>query len=568
MILDIKQIKNIILNNPNKALIDLAKANNKKLRMHLYGEGLKDVITAIAGHEKDDLRLLRQKYAKSNKDLFTRLARPIDKVFTAKGGSTYYNMSDVLNSKAILLSMNIKDGLSVRKWIEYKWKPHALDDPNGLLFMEIGAPIDGVVVPYATYKSITTIFDYQSTGIKLDYIVFNVTLADKLVAGYNKEDIIYRVVDDVADYWVERDGEEVTIMKGDSFVNQFNEVPALLNSDILSPEVDGLMCSLFSDVIELADDFIQTGSIRNLAKIRMAYPKYWEYADDCPTCHGTQYDAGEKCSTCKGSGKRLMLNPGDAKLLNYPENKDAPIITPNVAGFVEFPKNYFDHSTAELLDIENMMTLTVWGTETKTRTKGLQTSGGTTNKLKTATEVVDDMQPKADRLQIISEMAERRHKFIMDCMIKIALKADYTGASINYGRRYMIESADSIWDRYSQARQDGGSVSILDKLLAEFIEVEYSSDPVGLSIQQKLLTVEPFVHLTIQALQLLNPAFIDYNLKLYFSEWLATLHDSVLIVTEAEQLRALLLAYVTAKNLVEPQVVAVLPLNPPLKPSN
>ena len=212
------------------------------------------------------------------------------------------------------------------------------------------------------------------------------------------------------------------------------------------------------------------------------------------------------------------------------------------------------------------MNLTIWGIETKTRTKGLQTSGGATNKTKTATEVINDMQPKADRLQLITEMAERRHKFIMDCMIKVAIQPNYTGSSINYGRRYMIESADSIWDRYSQARQDGGSVSILDELLAEFIDVKYASDPVGLDIQQKLLSVEPFVHLTIQQLQLLNPAFEDYNLKLYFSEWLATLHNSQLIVFDEEELRAELLIFVRAKNLKEPQVISQVNLKPTLKP--
>ena len=106
----------------------------------------------------------------------------------------------------------------------------------------------------------------------------------------------------------------------------------------------------------------------------------------------------------------------------------------------------------------------------------------------------------------------------------------------------------------------------MDELLAEFIDVKYASDPVGFAIQQKLLTVEPFVHLTIQQLQLLNPAFEDYNLKLYFSEWLATLHDSQLIAFDEEELRAALVAFVKAKNLKEPQVISQVNLKPTLKP--
>ena len=96
--------------------------------------------------------------------------------------------------------------------------------------------------------------------------------------------------------------------------------------------------------------------------------------------------------------------------------------------------------------------------------------------------------------------------------------------------------------------------------------MKYASDPVGLDIQQKLLSVEPFVHLTIQQLQLLNPAFEDYNLKLYFSEWLATLHNSQLIAFDEEELRAALGVFVKAKNLKEPQVKSQINLKPTLKP--
>jgi len=82
MILDAAQIKEIILTNPNKSIVDKARLNNKKLRMHLYGEGMDGEISNIPGHEGDELKSLRKKYAKSNRDLFARMSRPIDKVFS------------------------------------------------------------------------------------------------------------------------------------------------------------------------------------------------------------------------------------------------------------------------------------------------------------------------------------------------------------------------------------------------------------------------------------------------------------------------------------------------------
>ncbi|MBP7398175.1 MAG: hypothetical protein KA954_01220 [Chitinophagales bacterium] len=519
--------------------------------MHIYGEGLKEEISTIDGHEKPELYEIRKKYAKSNRDLFARESRPIDKIFSARGGSVYYNMSDSLNKKAAVIANNIKDGLSVRKWNENKWKPHFLDDPNGMIYMEIGNS-NGTMVAYPTYKSISVVYDYLPVGVNLEYIVFHVSAAEKEKAGFKKEDKIYRVVDDAFDYWVKAIDNEISILEQHTFPNYFGHVPAILNSDFLSPEYPGLALSLFNDVIELADDFIQTGSIRNLAKLRMAYPKYWEYADDCPVCKGEKVSNGAKCEPCKGTGKKLMLNPGDAKLLLYPDGKDTPIVTPNVAGFVPFPKDYFDHATADLSDLENIISVTIWGVESRKNTTGLSADG---EKTKTATEVIDDMQPKADRLYAISDMAEKRHKFIIDHAIQFSINNAYSGSSINYGRRYLIEGPDTIWNRYSQARKEGASISILDDLLMDYIETKYSGDPISMNIQLKLLTVEPFVHSTVAEIKSLNPSFQEYIKKLYFSEWLATVNDGALLTQSVDELKAALQKYVDDKKIIEPKPV-------------
>jgi hypothetical protein len=549
MILTPEQIRNIITTNPNKDLVIKAQQNSKKLRMHLYGDGLDGEIKDIDGYEKPELRALRKKYAKSNKDLFARLSRPIDKVFSARGGSVYYNLTDNSNKQAMRLSMNVTGGLSVKKWLEYKWKPHTNDDPNGFIFMEISED----AVPYPTYKSIFSVYDYQVNGSTFDYIVFNVSKEEKLKSGLKEDDKIFRLIDDTNDYWVKVGEESITILESNTFPNYFGYVPAIINSDFDSPQNNGLKLSIFNDVIELADDFLQTGSIRNLAKIRMAYPKYWEYADDCPVCKGERFTDAKPCESCKGTGKKIMLNPGDSKLLTYPDSKDAPMVTPNVAGFVPFPKDYFDYATTELSALENLMSLTIWGTESKKTAQGPAESPA--DGPKTATQVIDEIQPKADRLTVFSEMAEKRHKFIIDAMISIVIDSSYNGSSVNYGRRYMIEGPDVIWNRYSEARAKGASVSILDDLLMEFIETKYSGDAVSMNIQLKLLAIEPFVHLTISEVKGLNPSPLDYTKKLYFSEWLAGINEAMLLSFSTDELKKQLEDYAKEKVTTAPAPV-------------
>ena len=89
MILDFNGITNVVLKNPNRDLVSRGQAKSKILRMHMYGDGLEAHLPTIDGFEKKWMRKLRIQYTRSNKDLFSRLGRPVDKTFSARGGSVY-----------------------------------------------------------------------------------------------------------------------------------------------------------------------------------------------------------------------------------------------------------------------------------------------------------------------------------------------------------------------------------------------------------------------------------------------------------------------------------------------
>jgi hypothetical protein len=545
MILTIQDIKEILLNNPNKEIITAGVKYNKTMRLHLYGDGMDSHLTTIEGFETPAIRELRVKYSTNNKDLTSRLKRPIDKVFSARGGSVYYNLSDGQDKKAMAIAGNVKGGLSVKKWIENFWMPHYLDDPYGIIFMEIDQ--EGEVYP--TYKAITSIFSYKYNGSALEYIVFEATKAEKRNANLKEDEKIYRVVDDVFDYYVKLENEDVTILENLSYPNFFPRVPAVINSDINNSAGEGFL-SLLDDVITLADTYLLKGSIKTTHDFLHGFPKYWEYADDCTTCGGAKYHEAKPCTDCKGTGKRLMTKVSDAKLLNYPQSKDEPMVTPNVAGYVEPSDIYYGIATSELSALESAMHHTLWGSDDQPKTPGLATNQQ--GQTKTATQIVSDQQPKIDRLSQIADSAEKRHKFILDHIIEIKLKEGYIesgGSSVNYGRRFMIESPDAIWDRYSEAKTKGAAVSVLDDLLQEFIETKYQGDPVSMAIQVKLMKLEPFVHLTIQQVQTLAPSPEDYAAKLYFGEWLSNNSEgNYILITPLDVLRQQLFDYAKGKS--------------------
>lgn len=560
MILDLQQIKNIIINNPNRDLIVKAQEYNKKMKLHFYGDktAMKEHLTTIDGFEKPTLHDLRVKYAQSNKDLMARLSRPIDKVFSARGGSIYYTLPDEQEKKARLYSSDVRSGYSIKKWIEQFWKTHYLDDPGGLIFMEISSLIDAVrlkqqgkSIVYPTYKSITTIYDYQPNGAQLEYVVFETTQQEKTAQGFKPEDKIYRVVDDSKDYWVQRKDEDITVLEQHTYNNYFLQVPAMLNSDIPDPNVDGLFISFFDPIIELCETFLLKGSIRVTHDFLHGFPKYWQYATSCKKCSGEGVFEGEKCKECNGTGKDIVSKVSDAMLLEFPD-KDSPAVTPDIAGYVSPDKTYHEIVTTDLQVLEDLMKYTSWGAAPGQKTQGIQAEQQGAG-LKTATQVVDEVRPQADRLSIITEAAEKRHKFILDAVIRVNITQSYSGASVSYGKRYMLEGPDEIWDKYSEARKNGAAISVLDDLLLEYYEAKYVSDEVKLTIQKKLMKVEPFVHFTIDQVQKFMPSEEDYKAKLYFGEWLATVNDGMLLSMSEDGLRSNLMTSVSSKQLQKPE---------------
>jgi hypothetical protein len=555
------QIKSILYDNPNKEIIQRGIDYNKRMKMHLYGTGMdkSDEMSLIDGFERETMRKLRVKYSRSNKDLFARLSRPIDKVFNARGGSIYYNLSEEQDKKARALATNIRGGQSVRKWVETQWVAHHKDDPYGIIFMEILpeplatiASKSGQAVVYPTYKSITSIFDYHISGNGFEYIVFNVTKKEKKQAGLKEDDIVYRFVDDAFDYYVRKSQGEIEIIKELSFPNLFLSVPGVINSDLPDPENEGGVVCLFHEVIELAKDFLLKGSIKLTHDFLHGFPKYAEFASNCSTCNGTGYKEAKECPECKGTGKKVMSRVSDVKVLEWPGRDDQVVLPANVGAYISPDKVFHEIATADQQMLEDVMTVTQWGTHSRIKAQGPATDGAAGNK--TATEVMDEIKPQADRLYSISEMAEKRHKFILDSIIKIQINQSYEGASVNYGRRYMIEGPDVIWQKYADARAKGVAISALDDLLIEYYEAKFINDPVKLAIQVKLMKVEPFVHFKISEVKLFGVSEEDYKEKLFFGEWLSEQSDVDVLSKSAEDLRNSLDEFVLEKDLQQPDV--------------
>lgn len=525
MILSEQEIKEILKNKPNAGVLSSAQAESKKLTAHITGKGSADLLSQISGLENEKQLTLRKKYSRSNKDIFARVHRPEDKIFSARGGSAYYNISEQQQKDFIIRLNNVYNGFSAKAWIECFALQYFHTDPMGLVFMEVG---DNTAYP--TYKATSSIFDYKLKGREVEYVVFT-----------TDEKNVYRIVDDRVDTLVSWENETLTTFQDNTYPNYFGKVPALVISDILASNSESFT-SPDAEIIEIADEFLRECSVKSIYKLKHGFPKAWQYESVCQSCKGTTFLDGVQCPTCNGSGRAVSKDASEVITLPLPTDGQ-PTIAPSIAGYVSPDIAGWDKMTEELTALENLMHSTYWGIKDRVKTVGIGSE-------KTATEIIDDMQPLNDRLFRFSKWAESVEIFITDLLGGFYYGQAYKGSSIQYGRRYMIEGADAIWTKYNDAREKGSPMSVLDELLIEYYYSKFNTNSIELNKYLKLMRVEPFVHLTIDQAKaaIANP--IDFNRKLYFHEWLSQLAENEVMIKPVQALNQSLTDYVNQNELI------------------
>lgn len=499
-----QQIKDIILDNqkaPNW-VVD-ARDYRDTLFALIEGENFEDLLNHIEHIEGTKKAIARRKYARSCKDMFERLLRLTDNVYSATGGSKRYDLSDEQKERLVSSLSNVRGGQSLEQWLEYNWKPLYHLDPNGLVFLEYLEGKD----PYPTYKSINNIRTYLSSGQQLAFVLFE---PKKLDDGRKK----WRLVDSEKDYIIYSQGETIMIDEDNSFEHGFGYCPGLVNSNINKIGDDHLKLSPLDKVIEISKEYLRDLSIKTIYKFLQGFPKHWRYTAPCPDCHGTGKDGETVCGTCNGTGETTRNDVTDEIRLALPES-DEPVIAPNIAGYITPDLETWTRFNEELKELEDLMTLTHWGTIIQTEA------------VATATEVVLDTQPAIQRLNKYGDVAEGMESQLTEMIanhIFAEKKKDEHIASINYGRNYIIEALSSVLEKYQTSKEAGDNATILDRQYQEYLMAKYKSDPVGLKMAQLKSDVEPYIHYTAeQVAELVNQE--EAQKKIMFDDFWKTVVD-------------------------------------------
>ena len=512
------------------AWVDSAINEHKKLCVHINGRGTAEYLDTIDNIENANQLSLRKKFLTTNRHAFANLSRPIDKVFSAKGGGNIYNLNTESKEKTLRKQLsNIRHGKSIRTWIKDIQSNKYYTDPSGLVFFEWG---DGRTYP--TIKSIKSIQNYKSEGRTVDWVLFNPI--EEETNGKKTGVKLYRFVDDSFDYLIRQNNESFTIEQEQTFVNPFKTVPAIINSDIINSELTHSE-SPFEVVISLADHYLRTGTIKNLVEFLHGYPIFWRYLTDCKECHGTGYVEGQKCASCGGSGKNLNKDITDIINIEPPSEGEVKL-APDLAGYVTPDIDSWAEMRKEQESIMSLMELTMWGS------KMVKDANN-----ETATAAFLNVQPVNDRLNGFSDAYEDMEKKMTD-LIGIFYLKEYGGSSISYGRRYLVETPDVIWGKYEKARTSGVSKIALNYLLLQFFQSEYSNDLESLVVAQKSMKLEPFIHKTDEEIFKLPVSSEDKTAKFYFNEWFKNLSTIDIISKDDAKLQEEFNKYLESKTVL------------------
>ena len=508
--------------------ISALKKQHKRLRMHYYGIGKTEYLEQISGLENADQIKLRQKYARSNKDLFSNLSSPINKVFSAKGKNKTYNFKSKDTEDKFRGRLSVIDnGKSLENWLESYWKEKIAADPNGVFLIER----DKEGNPYPTYKSILAIRDYKQIGQKLEYIIFE----PYTKIENNTTNTYVRVYDDNADTLYLVDHDDFIVVEEETFENPWEKVPGVLISNIEDTNTKFKQSSIDNEV-ELADEYLLDNSVKAIYKFAHGFPLFWMYLSSCSVCKGEGEVNGSKCTTCNGSGYSLKKDVSDIIGINPPKTTDDVTITPDIAGYITPPSENLIQMTGELSLLKDMMWFSQWGTVIE---KGEN---------ETATGRFIDVQPVSDRLDKYRKGLELVETLLTDFIGSYLYESAYNGCSINYGSRYMIETPDQLLDKYTQAKEKKLPQTTLSYLLNQYYQGQFASDSTRLTYYTKLMKLEPWVHMTVNEIPMLYQSTIDYEKKIYFSEWANSVTIDYIVNTDLKRLDKDLIKFINLKE--------------------
>lgn len=401
------------------------------------------------------------------------------------------------------------DGHDLIGWMANVCLPNMMEDPNG------------IVVRMPTYK-----FD-QQTGQKVDVSVFFVNSKD-IVYPYDgnelmfyKDGYVYHINKlTIWRYSLDEKKKKYIIAPEDIdgyYSHMLNKVPFDIAGGIWNTQ--GFYDSYLMKAKPIADEYVSSYSSEQMVDKEASHPFITMVADECPECKGigkVQIDCEEctngvdlvKCDTCYGKGT-ISHNPSERIVAPVAQmDKDLIKITNPDTGINKYHHDKNKEIFVSIMDALNLIRVD-------------QAQSGTA-------KAIDQ-----ERLyQFLSKVSNHLFdKIIYGTISDIIAYRNVTVTngqtqpanyefSIQKPTQFQIKTATDLLEDYKSAKESGMPIYVRQKMMCDFVEKEYSGDPIMMKKSDiilqmdKLAVLSPDEILTKQTLGEITKQDAAFSLEL------------------------------------------------------
>lgn len=530
MALELNQIKQILLKPIKRQVIQKAVNMQRRLRFHtetniavsdinqptmLFLEWVKNLLPK----DKYNTFLQLFKFPLSTPAVVEDVYRELERVFYSRNSSSSYQFTDY--ELAEDWAQYKKNKLNEPEvWKTTAWKKMQVS-PNSILVVDLPQIQESIRPnPYFYWLEIDNVIDYalsESDENMFDWLIFKQP-ENKIAVFDDKSTRIYQLNEkNEIQSLISEASHDLGYCPARFFWStQLNEKNKDLKKNPISKELSHLDWYLFFSISKQHLD------------LYAPYPIYSSYEADC------DFENNETGDYCDGGF--LRNSKGEYKILNDGTVEKCPCCSEKrIAGPGSFLEVPIPNQSEGIADMRNPVQITTidrdslrYNVDECTRLKNeivvsVVGSGGTVSEKEAIneTQVTANFESKTSVLNALKTNFELAQKFVEDTVCKLRYGNAFISSSISWGTEFYVFTVSELYSKYKQAKDNGASVSELDAISQQILEVEYRNNPLVLQRMLILKQLEPFPHKTMdEVLKLYEKKLINeklVKLKVNFS---------------------------------------------------
>lgn len=530
MVLDLNQIKQILLKPTKRQLIQKAVNVQRRLRFHTETNvAVSDIsqpttifldwVRNLLPKDKYNVFLQLFKFPLPTPAVVEDVYRELERVFYSRNSSSSYQFTDSeLSEDWALYKKNKLNEPDV--WKTLGWKRMQVS-PNSILVVDLPqVQTSSRPEPYFYWLEIDAVIDYQTSARDenmFDWLIFK--QPENKIAVFDASSIrIYQLNEkNEIQSLVSEASHDLGYCPARFFWSApLNEKNKDLKKNPITKELSNLDWYLFFALSKQHLD------------LYAPYPIYSAYEADCNFENnetGEYCDGGflrnakgeykilndgsvEKCPCC--SEKRIA-GPGSFLEVPIPNQSEGVADMRNPVQITTIDRDSLDYNVKECVRLKNEIIISVVG------------SGGTVSEKEAIneTQVTANFESKTSVLNALKTNFESAQKFVEDTVCKLRYGAAFISSSVSWGTEFYVFTVTELYSKYKQAKENGASNSELDAISQQILEVEYRNNPLVLQRMLILKQLEPYPHKTLdEVLRLYEKQLLSENsvkLKINFS---------------------------------------------------